>query len=264
MSYQLYSFAGVLLPTASPQEDVGTGDSKTQIIDLPNGLRFDPWGSDRAPLAKTTVTKACKILAATPTALDAAYKSYEALRGVRDYLVRLRGDGSQERILARCMQVQAQYEARHWQFLPVTFTFELEGPYWSGAAHNQVVTLDAIPKTVVLVNNGNITVTDAVVRFDIGAGIPTISLLKVGVSGVSEWQWTYNLGYPNADNLIVNCGTRSVLHAGINAYGGFSLTANHKIDDWLRLPPGSTTVTITRTGGNSTCTATFTYNDGWA
>ena len=61
----------------------------------------------------------------------------------------------------------------------------------------------------------------------------------------------------------IDCGALSVLNNGNENYVYFSLTANHKIDDWLRLEPGANTVVVTITGGGTGALALVEFFDGW-
>jgi hypothetical protein len=63
---------------------------------------------------------------------------------------------------------------------------------------------------------------------------------------------------------VVDCGARSIKNNGVDAYSGLTLNAGHTTAPWLRLAPGSNTVTITYSGNaDASATVTFSYYDGW-
>ena len=109
-------------------------------------------------------------------------------------------------------------------------------------------------------NGGNVRVANAILTLT--AGAVAITQVKIAVSGVSEIQWDGTL--TTGQQLVIDCGARSVKKVGVDAYSGFSLTANHKVDDWLRLEPGNNSVVVTLTGGSTDSTLRIQYNDGWA
>jgi len=65
-------------------------------------------------------------------------------------------------------------------------------------------------------------------------------------------------------DLVIDCGARTVTNNGVEAYDELTLGAGHVVAEWLRLPPGNTTVAVTRTGGDNTSAIEIAFDDGWA
>jgi hypothetical protein len=263
MSYILERFGTVTLPIYDPQIDVGTGGSAAATLNLPGGRVYDGLGGEQAARAATHIRLRGTLLGATPEELDAAYDDLRRWRGRRDQLWRRRADGSEQWCLARLLEVKATRQAQHWRHLEVDLEFLMLSPVWYGDSHGQPpeqpVILDVSPKTVTMHNGGNAPVANAVLTLTAQGG--TITEVTIAVLGVSEMRWNGTLSV--GQQLVIDCGARSVKKAGSDAYGGFSLTENHRIDDWLRLMPGDNPVEVELTGGGSTSTLQACYWDGW-
>ena len=163
--------------------------------------------------------------------------------------------------------------------VPVTLGFTIMGP-WKGLQHrdgwyfdsgqffdaglafdsNEKTVLGANPRTVVVDNNGNLPVRDAVLW--ITAGTAAITALKIGIAGVTEFEYTGTIAA--GTRLTIDCENKNVLNGTAPGWADLALTANHKIADWLVLQPGNNDVVVTRTGGNTDSTIEFRYSDGWA
>ena len=64
--------------------------------------------------------------------------------------------------------------------------------------------------------------------------------------------------------LVVDCGAATVTNDGTDAYDELTIGADHAQTAWLRLEPGNTTITITRTGAENSSVVSVVYRDGWA
>lgn len=262
MSYRLYKFAGVTLPTFhEPSWDAGGGPSQDDYLTLSDGSPFNPYGATNRPVKYPYARTFTAEIADTTTAgLRTTLEALKALRGTRAALIRQRVDDSAEHTCqATLMAVGAPREARHVLNLPITLEFSLESP-WYGTQHNTPVAIDGTsPDTVVAANGGNAVNRVAIVTLT--AGNAAFTALKVTVTGVSEW--TYNTSVTAAQALVVDCGKGTIKKNSVAAYAGFVRTANHVIADLLRLPAGNTNVVVTYTGGGAGATVTVDFCDCW-
>jgi hypothetical protein len=166
---------------------------------------------------------------------------------------------------------RGSYKDRIWQ--KVDLTFEAES-YWNGhnyggawdlddgyyfdsglyfdAANSYTLTTGAFS----LANDGNALVTNVGFTFTSAAGTGTRTITFHS----QNCEWSVS-GIVAADVLIVDCGSRTVLVNGANAYSRFALTANHASPWWSEVAPGGEVWTVT--GYNAADTVQATYSDGW-
>ena len=254
----LYASATVL-PTLDGSQPQGAGPVESSLVRLPGGGAYDWRGSERAQIGPTTLLTKGVWVEATVALMETKLAALKALVGVRDRLWRNNG-ARQDWRWARLLEVRSDLEAGLAADALIEMQFEALPGAWMGSGHLVNATLDASPKAAVCTNLGNVRVTHGIVT--ITAAGSAITQVKVAIAGVSEIQWIGTLAV--GTNLVIDCGARTIRNAGVNAYAGFSLTANHLVTDWLRLEPGANSVLIYRTGGSAASTASVNYNDGWA
>jgi hypothetical protein len=232
------------------------------LLSLPGGGVHDPWGSAQAPVKLPgRITLDSELVEADAASFKTAVYALRALIGTRALLYRS-PDGeaaNSESALARLEGVSMSRNADNILVLGTTLTFEILQSVWDGADGTVAATLDTTPKSIVVANDGNARVDDAVIT--IVAKTSSITVLTVAVAGVSSFTWTGTLVANKA--LVINCGARTVKNDGADAYSGFVLDAGHTVAEWLRLQPGNNTVVITRTGGDATSTYSIAFADGW-
>lgn len=232
------------------------------LLSLPSGGVHDPWGSAQAPVKLPgRVTLASELVEADASSFKTAVYGLRALIGTRALLYRS-PDGeaaNSESVLARLENVSMNRDADNILVLGTTLTFEILQSVWDGADGTVTGVLDDVPESIVVANDGNARVDDAVIT--ITAKTSAITVLTVAVAGVSSFTWTGSVAANKA--LVVDCGARTVRNDGADAYSGFVLDAGHTVAEWLRLQPGNNTVVITRTGGDATSTYSIAFNDGW-
>jgi len=209
------------------------------------------------------------------TELDAL----RALRGQLDRLWLRTADGYDRWAWARLLNVSPEMRAVDRAAVQFVMGFEVRS-LWNGAAHGGAWTFDdgyyfdnglyfdtegahtlnTLPKTLTITNNGNVAVDNCGIT--ITAVANAITALKIGIAGVCEFTFTGTIAA--GTSLVVDCGNKTVLNNGLDAWRYFALTAAHTIEPWLRLAPGANSVVVTPTPASTTCTAQFTYSDGWA
>lgn len=279
MPYVLYQFGDLVLPEYNGDNDVSTGQVAPVFLDLPGGGVFDVLGTEPAKRRATPLNKICTLDAEDVSELRDKYNALRAKIGRRERLWRRWDAGLYDWCWARLINIAARRTTKNYLHQEVDLQWVMISPHWYGQHHGGDWTLDSgvlldtgypldtsdwLPlsegvNSLTITNSGNRTVTNAVIT--ITPGDMEITALTVGVAGISEMQYSGTLS--NDDWLTIDCGGLSVWNGGDEAYVFFSLTADHKIDDWLRLEPGANTVVITLTGEGTGAEALIEFFDGW-
>lgn len=247
------------LPTLDGSQPQGAGPVDSSLVRLPGGGAFDWRGSAAARVPVEVVRLDGYAVAADAATMETTLSGLRALRGVRSKLWRSNGTTQHWRY-ARCMAVESDLLPGAPVVAQVHMTFELDATPWYGTATFIAEDLDEVPESTPITNAGNVAVTDILIK--ITPAVSAITKVIIAVSGISEIQWDGTC--PVGSYLYIDCGAKSVKVDTTNAYSGFSLTANHKINDWLRLEPGANTVVTTRTGGSTASSIRFDFAPGWA
>jgi hypothetical protein len=263
MGYWITKFDTTVISSKAPMQEIGLS-AERGLQRLPGGGVHDPWGADRAPVTlphpipcKNTIT------AANAAAMYTAYEALLALTGQRAYLYRTPDGGGayRDRTIASLESVSVSREAQNGLNLPVNLVFMQESFPWQGDLGTVTTVLNggAGVTDIVCANDGNARVTD--VTITITALVAPITSLTIEVGAITKIVWAGTLAIGKA--LVLNCGTKRVLNDGANAYAGFTLSATHTVDDWIRLEPGNNTVRITMVGGDATSPVVIAYRDGY-
>lgn len=112
-----------------------------------------------------------------------------------------------------------------------------------------------------LVNAGNATVDNCVITVAVPGGSPAITALTIVVP--DEASITYSGTIIAGTELVIDVGAWSVENDGDDDYDGLVRNAGHAIFPWHEIAAGGGWVGVARTGGDDTCTITFTYSDRW-
>ena len=279
MPYVIYQFGALTLPAYNGDNDVSAGQVAPAYIDLPGGGVYDVLGAEPAKRRATLLNKICTLDGDSTAALRTSYNALRAKIGRRDRLWRKWDAEYYEWCWARLLNITARRTTRNMLHQEVDLQFMQVSPHWYGQHHGGGWTLDsgvlfdtgylldetgwqsiaAGATNITVTNNGNRTVTNAVVT--VKAGSANITALTVSVSGISQLQ--YSGAIVAGKQLVIDCGDLSVTNDGADAYADFAIATNHTIDDWLRLEPGTNTVAIVITGGGTGAQALFEYFDGW-
>lgn len=247
------------LPTLDGSQPQGAGPVDSSLVRLPGGGAFDWRGSAAARVPVEVVRLDGYVVAADAATMETTLSGLKALRGVRSKLWRSNGTTQHWRY-ARCLEVASDMLPGVPVAAQVRMTFELDATPWYGAAVTATVSLTTVPKSLALSNGGNLAVTDVLVT--VTPPTNAVTRIIIGIAGVSEIRWDGSC--PVGSSLVIDCGKRAVKVGGLDAYGGFQFTSNHKISDWLRLAPGNNTVSISRVGGSWDTEVKFEYSVGWS
>ena len=244
------SFAGVNLPTNAPSHDISAGPAASRMVSIAGGAQWDALGANEAIRGPKTATCRCMIVAASTAAADAIYDDWEALCLTRGTLVRTRGDGSTTQwCTARLVSVQANRTAQTQRHLPVTLDFQIVSGCWYGASlqtttkNNCANGVNNLPTISYGGNKNQRNVTITITATGNSITNTTVQNLTTGHT------WGFSGTIPAGQSLVVNCGAKSVLLNGANAYASFVKPTTKA--DWFMLSPGnnSVRVTLTTAGG---------------
>lgn len=258
MSYKYTKFNGSVLPTYNRDSQLNTAPAQNSFLPTVQG-GFDIYGPDIAPMATPhPLTLRAVISEDTDTGQRYALDGLRALVRVRGKLTReADNDGSEQWAWARLMSVNYTRNHRERGYQVLEFTWQVESG-WYLDQDDQVETMDGSPYTLSVANGGNRMVNDAVIT--VTADDANLTALTITTTNGTHLVWTGTL--TAGDDLVIDCGAKSILNDGANAYGGLSYGANHRIDDWLRIE-GSMDITLTYTGGGTDPVVTIAFNEGW-
>ena len=282
--YWLTHFGTTALPQYDAAFSIGPAPAEVATAGLVGGGVYDAYGTGRArqkyPLA---LRYACSVVNVSESASRAEINALKALIGTRAKLWRTEAGAAipnRHWCWARLVDVDDSMRAKmpHW-IVPVVLNFTIMGR-WCGLAHSggwyfdsglyfddglafdsdEKTTLTTSPQTVVVDNDGNMAVRDAIIM--VKAGNAPITYLKIGISGVTEFYYDGTIA--TGTTLTIDTEVKTVLNVAASAWNNFHLTANHKVADWLVLEKGNNSVVVTTTGGGTGSTIEFRYSDGWA
>ena len=257
-------FASNTLPTVMPIQDIGLGRIEPGTVQLPGGRVHDAHGDDDAPVALPyRITISAEVFGTGSTSLRTNINAIRALTGQRGDLVRKQTPTATERetVTARMEQFEQRRDSDHIQYVPIRLTFLVLSHPWLGTSHTVSTAFNTSGTLSLVCNNGgNAAVEDAVLTVTPHGTAMTGMTIKV--SGATDLRWVGTLGTTAA--LVVDCGAATVTNDGADAYDELTIGADHAQTAWLRLEPGNTTITITRTGAENSSVVSVVYRDGWA
>ena len=283
--YDLIRFGPIFLPQYDVNFNAGPAPAPLATVLLLGGGVYDAHGSSRSPQQyPLLVSYPCTIIAATDTLVRTELATLKAAIGTRQHLVRQNiPNGAEHWCWARLTDVDDTMRSRRFNAsVPVVLTFALLGR-WNGEYHSgglvfgaeglyfddglyfdgsDIYALDGtegVDQTITVNNGGNIATIPVV---NVRAGTASITVLTVGIAGVSEFAFTGTVAI--GKTLSILCGPKTVLNDGVGAYSNLALTANHKQADWLVLQPGDNSIIVNRTGGGTGSTVEFVFYNGWA
>lgn len=276
--------------TALPQYDVqfpnGPAPVVTASVALVGGGTFDGYGTgiarQRYPV---NLRYQCSVVGPAQATALANMNALKALLGVRAKLWRTEAGAlvpGRQWAWARLTDIDDSMRARMpWWIVPVTLNFSLLGR-WNGLRHQRpwyfdageyfdtglafdsdelttLTTAASAPQTIVVDNDGNLAVRDAIIT--LVAKTAPITAVTIGVTSVTEFTWAGSVAVGNA--LVIDVAAKRITNNGVDAYAGFNTTAGHLVADWLVLEPGNNSVIVETDGGGTDSTIEFEFYDGW-
>lgn len=284
--YWLTSFGTLDLPQYDVNFNAGTAPAELGAVQLIGGGVYDAYGTTRAPQKyPKLITYPCTMVASTPDLVRYNLMLLKSAIGTREKLWRtLIPGGTKHWCWARLVDVDDTMKSKmpKWH-VPLTLTFAQMGQ-WNGDYHNGGLVFGAeglffddglnfdgedlyamdgtegVDQNITVNNGGKIQSRN--VTINVIAGSAPLTMVRIGITGVSEIQFNGSLGI--GKRLYIHCGLKQVTNDGANAYLSLTRTGNHKVADWLILEPGDNTVVVNRGGGGTGSTIEFVFYDAWA
>jgi len=252
--YYFYKFGSTILPTARPTDDLSTGQAVAPTIQLPGGGNFDPTGFETAPRGPLTLSISRVVFN------QAEFEHLRSFRGQRQKLWRKWNNGREDWTWARCLGVFATRTSEHRNLIEIDISFEILSPNWYGANQiSQGGSFSGGTATITATNQGNCYINNALILITVPATATATTSLTITKTDQTELLYTNTLAA--TDNLILDCGIRSIHKNGADDYLNFNLGSSHRLADWLRIEEGSNTIQITFDG--SDLDIYLNYYDGW-
>lgn len=281
--YTLYKFGSITLPIYNTTYTASPVPAQLAFVATTTGV-FDNNGSSRRKQAYPfNVTYKALINADTAIENRTTLDALRAAVGTRATLYRKADD---DNAIHQCtavlvnMPFERPYENRNTIF---EFSLEfqqlspwvgtLQGTGWtfdSGILFDNgrnfdetgLVTLSLAINQFTVTNNGNLSVTDAVI--DVTAGSEALTSLTV-------WNMTTNCrfywgGILNPGDLLrVDAGSWAVQNAGADDFNSFKLDDPfHRNEYWMEIAQGTNNMVVVRYGGGSDAKIAFVFKDRWA
>lgn len=276
--FYLFQFGSTAIPGYQGTFNKSAAVQPTTLRTL--GGSFDGAGSGVAlPVLPYPLTYTGLVVHATDTTqVRIGLDALSALRGKIDRLWLHTADGDHRWAWARLMNVSPDMKVTDRAAVQFVLTFEVRS-IWNGTAHSGGLTdtgylfanglyldatgaeaLTSATNNIVITNGGNVAVDNCGIV--IVAATSNITALTVGITNICEF--TFSAPIVVGTNLIIDCGSKTVLNVGVGAYQYLARTANHHIEPWLRLAAGANTVRLTIAGGTTDSSVRFVFSDGWA
>jgi hypothetical protein len=278
MSYILEKFGSLYLSQIMATTDVGAGGVISKLIRLPGGGAYNALGRERARGNPIRVNHSCILDGSSPAEVQVKLDALKGMVGVWDKLYRLLPDGSRQFVTAVLTDVTGTRKIENRNYQPVSLNFQSTEYYWHGNTtfglgwnfdhgynfdegmfFDRVITcLMPAANDLTMLNNGNYPVRNPVIVITAaGTDITELTIKKAGQTDL-KYAGTIYVG----KSLVIDCGAFTILNDGVDSYSVFTREANHVIAEWFCVDPGLNTVSLTRTGGDSS-TISFVYDDGW-
>ena len=139
--YQLTKFAGITLPNYDTVSDIGPGETRTRVHDLPEGGAYDDQGTiEHATTGAQLITKACTAHYDTEADLLSNMEIIREYSGVRNILTRQALSGGTEHwTYARLKKIDMTRKSGDKFSLDMTFHFLKLSPVWYGTVRTTTV-----------------------------------------------------------------------------------------------------------------------------
>jgi len=252
--YTIHKFGSTILPTARPTDDLSTGQAIAPTFQLPGGGIFDPTGFETAPRGPLTLSISRVVLN------QAEFEHLRSFRGQRQKLWRKWNNSREDWTWARCLGLSAKRTSENRNFIEFDMVFRILSPNWYGANQtSQGGSFSGGTATITATNQGNCFINNALILITAPATATDTTTLTITKTDQTELIYTNTL--TAGDNLIIDCGIRSIHKNGADDYLNLNFGSSHRLADWLRIEPGSNTITIIFDG--SDLDIYLNYYDGW-
>lgn len=290
--FYLSRFDDLDLPLIEARQDISSGESLSPFRPLQDGGGFRVRGTQRSPRGTTRISASGEFLLETAaTDIEVLGKALYRKRGEARKLYRhTRGTEEAHWCWAELMRVGSDTTPDTAFVQPVAPEFLMYSPCWYGSHHGgetwelddgvlldtgrtldeadgDVFTLPsgspALPE-IAVVNGGNFHIDNAILTITASATDPITGDLRFGTldpDGHDSASLIFYADIPATKSLVIDCGARTVLLDGVDAYADLEIQSDHALGGWLRLYPGTTTIGFTYTAA-ADATLVVDFSDG--
>ena len=279
--YRIEYFDDVILPTARPEDDHGTGSVDSGVLKT-IGAGYDAYGS-RIARPKRRVIRHRGMYTTPGFFVDQSgnyivddlgnYLVWSAddneildristlggLIGQKKQLWRRREtDSARQWIYARLVDMQATRTVDNaGRALEVVSSFEVDDTGWRNSTRRADTATLAASGTIDLssVNDGALTVYDAALTITAAAAVTSVTISGNGTN--LTWAGSMSTG----DALVIDCSAMTIKKAGVAAYSGLTINSGHSVASWLQINRGYNLWYIT---ANGPCSISLGYYPQWA
>ena len=261
------TYAGAtVLPDGLATQNVMPDAMTPSMIKLPGGGVFNPWGTDEALPQGTILVARGAYTAADRATLLGEVDELRAWNGKTSNLyISITATTYRERKARMwCDDQPVTPHSLHGFWQPMTLTFELEDTIWHGDDGTDTidVTQDNSFQAKNITNEGNGIVRTIILTYTVaGAGD---ALTKVVIENKTsgyickiQVEDVVALG----DDLVINCGAKTVTNNGNDAFEHFSIETGHSRTEWFVLGPDVNAIRVTRSAGNAADVLTLAFRD---
>lgn len=278
--YRIEYFDDVILPTARPEDDLGSGSVDSGIVSVLGG-GFDGYGT-RVVMPSKRIIRHRGIYTRPGFFVDHSENflvdesnnflvwndddneiitrlmNLSGLIGQRRTLWRKREyDSARQWLECRLVDVSATRTVVNANnVLEVAATFEAATAAWKSSS--QVTEAGSLggSGTVALetTNDGGLPIFDAELVITATASITTISVVGMGTN------ITIAVTMTSGQSLLIDCGEPSILLNGVAAYSGLTINSGHSIRGWLQV---NTEHNVWYVTANGSCNISLEYYPQW-
>lgn len=278
--YRLVGFGLVSLEYYDPIDDVGSGDTPSSYLSLPDGGAIDNFGSLQKHPGVVERIKTITIYDDSDETATNLYLQLLALRGKRDRLYRRMLTGDIHWMYARLKEVKAKRDGFSQK---LELRFETQDAFWRGELSRQWYFNDGeYFDTGLSLNSGQsypLTTSPTSITISIGestdpgrAPVRAIEMtISAGASAMSSItiarsngeSITFN-GTINANKqLLIDTGSMQITNDGVDAYNNLVISPTADLATWFSFMAGDNEITITFTGGSIGKQVEFSFYEGW-
>lgn len=278
--YRLIGFGLVSLEHYDPMDDIGSGDTPTSYLPLPEGGAIDNFGSVQKNPGVVERVKTITIYDDSDETAVNLYLQLLALRGKRDRLYRRTITGDIHWVYARLREVKAKREGFSQK---IELRFETQEAFWRGDLGGKWYLNDGeYLNTGLSLNSGQtypLTTSPTMITISLGAATdagraPTRAIeitISAGASAMSNItiarangeSITFNGTVDANTDLVIDTGSMQITNDGADAYNDLVLSPTADLATWFSFLAGDNDLTISFTGGGTGKQIEFRYYEGW-
>ena len=283
--YRLVRFGNVSLDYYNQVDNVGSGDSPTHYIALPDGGAIDGFGNLQKHPGAVERVKTLRLRADTAEALSDLYFRLLALRGTRDRLVRRLVDGTEHWQYARLVSVQAKRDYNQTKFKSIQdieLRFVTGEITWRGAQTGGWYLNDGnllndglffnASAAYALIPDDNTNFVITVGNANDAGRAPVRSMRILVDAGNTPFAQVYI--YPADESRSIQLELEEAFQLALVDTGALALTVNGEPNysagsfynpdgNWFILQPGENQISVFLEGGGTGASVEFEFYEAW-